>query len=253
MSLFTPSRSLLAVGSDAVALLNPKTAPEQARVQDINFADAAQAPRQLAALLATGTPRIEVTIADRLVRYFALTPPEGIRSQAELEATARLRLRSLFNVDEAAWQLSCDWRADGPFMCCALPRALLEILTKAASSARTRFVSLRPLFVRLMNQAGFSGNGGRWIACTQAGWGTLAFFERGNCHHIRSASLEGNAPIKRWIESATLRSGLPAKEVWLLDPDATPARAQDAGERLHLVRCQTPEAVLLKHLANAGA
>jgi hypothetical protein len=80
--------------------------------------------------------RLEVVVDDGLAHHWLQQPVAGVRSLAELRDAARARCAQLFG-DAQALEIAGDWHLGRPFVCAALPRALVKELHHAAASRRT--------------------------------------------------------------------------------------------------------------------
>ncbi|GJG96672.1 hypothetical protein [Cupriavidus pauculus] len=96
--------------------------------------------------------RWTAVIADELARFFILSAPDGIGRLRDLQQVAALRCASLFGDAADDWICAGDWRAQGPFLVCALPTPLVRSLTTSATPQRTRLEGITPRFVETWNQ-----------------------------------------------------------------------------------------------------
>jgi len=76
----------------------------------------------------------------------------------------------------------------GPFLCCAVPRALKVALAQATQGSRGSVASMVPLFVRVANSLSAARRHAGWIVVRAAGWITAANVERGAISVIRSGA-----------------------------------------------------------------
>ena len=212
-------RTLLAVGEHTAARLGREDVLEDARVARIDWSAASLLS------LSSGSGAVDVVVDDRLVRYFVVTAPEGAASLAELRRVADVRFEELFALDPTAFELCADWRVAGRFLCCAMPRAIKEMLVQAS------VVSIAPLFVRVVNaerpRAG-------WIIVRANGWVTGAHFESGEIRLVRSTTLDAMQPLGPWLAHLALVSGLAVGKPLALDgdqPHLVPPDWQRIGQR----------------------
>lgn len=197
-------RTLLAIGEHTAARLARGDALEDARIARIDWSAASMQP------LFTGGAAIEVVLDDRLVRYFVVTAPEGTASLAELRSVANARFEDLFALDPTAFELGGDWRGAGTFLCCAMPRAIRQLLGQASTA------SIAPLFVRVMNTLRPRTG---WIVIRVNGWVTGAHFESGAIRLVRSTALDAMQPLEPWLVRLAVISGFAVVTPLVLDGD----------------------------------
>ncbi len=150
----------LGIGRDALGWLAPargKAGGQQQLAIPAASLDAPDWPTLLNELLASvraGQARAElhVTVADPRCRQWLTTPPAGLRQFNELQALAGLRFEELFRLPLADWALAADWSAQAPFVCAALPQALVDALHAVAPAHRLKLRSVQPQSVRLLNR-----------------------------------------------------------------------------------------------------
>ena len=147
-----------------------------------------------------------VVLADDLVRLWQVTPPEGATRLADLEAAAALRYQSLFGASLAGWTLSADWDAARPFLAAALPLALLEQLT-AAASQRFKLVEIVPQFVAAMNQHRRVRRAGAWFGVVHGGVLSVAAFDGDLLAAVRTAPIPEGSD-RDWLEGHVAREAL---------------------------------------------
>lgn len=93
-----------------------------------------------------------VTLGAGTLRHFAMEPPAGIRSLAELRLVATGRCAQIFGGTPDDWVVTGDWRASGSFLCAAVP-AWVDSTLRACFPANAM-----PL-VRSSVEAAFAGLG----------------------------------------------------------------------------------------------
>ena len=148
-----------------------------------------------------------VVLSDDLVRLWQVTPPEGATRLADLEGAAALRYHALFGGSLAGWTLSADWDAARPFLAAALPLALLEQLTAAASSQRFKLVEIVPQFVAAMNQHRRVRRAGAWFGVVHGGVLSVAAFDGDLLAAVRTAPIPPGADPD-WLEGHVAREAL---------------------------------------------
>lgn len=110
------------------------------------------AARQPAARHAFWQPRLRVTVADTLARYWLVAPPANATSLATLQAVATARFKQLYGDSPEHWQIAADWQSQGTFLASALPTPLVQAVHELARSQRWQLASLQPALVQRWNQ-----------------------------------------------------------------------------------------------------
>ncbi len=241
--------ALLALKLDACAYLAGGAPLDRAQVVALP-AQRASWPAQ--ALHATGAAgaAFHAVLADSVVRYFVVTPPQGLQRFAELRDYAQMRVAELFGGDSALWRVSADWSASRPFLCCAAPADLLAPLEAYAGN---KLASAAPIFVRRCNAAaGQMRRTPGWFVCCVGGWVSAAYFEGGACHAVRSTALAQHDSLGRWLGQEALLANRPLTDVWLVDPSEQ--QAAIAGANVHRIGAKANDMrdlALLEWLATA--
>ncbi len=204
----------------------------------------------LATLLAQAGGRItlDVAVDDRMVRSCVVTPPQGVAHLSELKAVAALRMEALFDVTSEGWCLSAAWNAQQPFLCCALPRVLLDALSQAAATADAQVRSIAPLYVRVCNDAHGVKPLLGWMVVRCATSVSAAYFGGGGvCHAVRSAVVHAGADVSDWMRRCAWASGH-AFEPWMvLDTASADAAPAEQADRMWM-SAQRPDVALLHRL-----
>jgi hypothetical protein len=209
--------NLLAIGAHAAARLERGRAIDEAIAAQIDWS--AAVAENGAALQPLAGGKFDVVLDDRLVRYFVVTPPEGTASLEELRSVATVRLGELFGSDPRAYEVAADWRAAGPFLCCAVPNTLKLALAQAAQGARGSVASMVPLFVRVANSSPAARSHSGWIVVRIAGWISAASVEHGAVRLIRSGALDPQRPLEPWLAQLALTCGQSVGTPIVLDAD----------------------------------
>jgi hypothetical protein len=203
----------IGIAPDALALVRTSIWPhERARLLG-QVAATGNDPVSLGAALGmllgehdvAGLP-VTVVLADDLARLWQVTPPEGATRLADLEAAATLRFQSLFG-GASGWRISADWDATRPFLAAALPVALLEQLTTAASSQRFKLVEIVPQFVAALNQHRRVRRSGAWFGVVHGGVLSVAAFDGDLLAAVRTAPVPAGAD-RDWLEGHVAREAL---------------------------------------------
>ena len=231
MSPLWPDSVRLRIGPEALHL-------ERRREASVDLPLAADWAASLAQL--PGLPRfarLQVSVADRHVRYLCLRWPAGLKG-AERQAFVEHRFRSVFG--DGPWTSLADRDACGPStLAAALPADLPIALDAWARARRLRIASFEPAFVADYRRHAprFRGDGA--FARIEAGRITLGLWAAGQWRAIRSQPVESaDAPAVARCLGALL-PGLPADD-------------QPAAATLHLAGLAPPAHLLPAGWACAG-
>jgi hypothetical protein len=96
--------------------------------------------------------RVQVVLADALVRYFTVTPPTNLADFADCEAALAMRFSALFDENPAGWQMQADWQLAQPFLGCAVPRTLQACIEASARAAGLTLTGVAPHYVHAWNR-----------------------------------------------------------------------------------------------------
>lgn len=178
------------------------------------------APLQAAAtsLRACGR-RAHLVLADEWVRYFMVTPPAAARSLGDCQAAAALRFAQLHAAAPEGWEIRADWRADRPFLACALPTPLLDHLRRTAVEAKLRLLSAQPQFIAAFNAWRRLDNRNAWLAVHHDRRLTLGILHDRRLVAVRSLCLPDPAILADQIrrEALRMRVPMPGRLRWLGD------------------------------------
>jgi len=123
---------------------------------DENFSD----PQRLAAPLRAMLTEFKcegmaarIILSDALVRMWMVTPPQNAVRLADCQAAAVLRFQALYGEPMSNWEMAADWDARQPFAACAMPRALLQELTKIAQDQHLTLLEIAPQFMAAWNRS----------------------------------------------------------------------------------------------------
>jgi hypothetical protein len=97
--------------------------------------------------------RLEILVADTLVRYWIIDCPPGLASAAELDLYAADRFATIFGDDPSAWVLRVDPvpRAER-WLACAIPSLFAVDLPQAAAARGWHVCRVQPRFIREFNE-----------------------------------------------------------------------------------------------------
>jgi hypothetical protein len=203
------AKSAKAAGS--IALLVERPIPDP-RAAGSGVADALAA--QIAAALeqadAKGLP-VHATLGDELVRYFIVTPPGNSARMQDLRAATAVRFQVLYGEAASAWQLEADWRADTPFLACAVSRQIAYALQQAVAAQHACLVSVTPNFVAAWNRSRRQLSAGTWLATLGEGvltLGLVADAARPRLAAVRALALPDTVPSMAWLCEQVARIAL---------------------------------------------
>lgn len=149
---------------------------------------------------------LAVLLDDELSRLWSVALPQGAASLADIEAAAALRFQSLYGNAASLWQTSRAWTAGAPFFC-AVPRALLAQLTRAAVGGRLTIISIVPQFVASWNRWQGALKPGAWFGQLQEQMLTLGVLHHGRLQAVRAISVPQCAQ-RQWLEQVVVREAL---------------------------------------------
>ena len=111
-----------------------------------------------------GTRTVQIIIADELARVWLTTPPANASEPGDCVAAAALRFEWLFGLPSSAWKISADWDAYQPFLCAALPVAIVDGLTADFAAREVQLASITPKLIATWNGLGKDLQAGDWLA-----------------------------------------------------------------------------------------
>jgi len=234
VSLFSPERYRLALTESGLVLDGYKKRSSNAsnwqRVAQRNGLDApgknslAKALTEVLQLLPRGV-RCTVLMEDTLARLFVLSAPLQVNGPRELQRVASLRSALLFGDTPEDWICLGDWHARGPFLVCALPKALLHGLQIAAKQQRVRLDCIQPQFVHDWNaSASLMREPGAWFARIGPQHTALGATDRGRLVAIsqsRSTAPTSLDALRTFLLRASLQWGLPLPPVLYVGGELT--------------------------------
>ncbi|UGQ47663.1 hypothetical protein [Massilia endophytica] len=215
-----PGQSLrIGIAPNAVSLLrvNRWRAPKLEVLAERAYVAPADGPGQAEALahalraLLEGQPTqgwpVAFVLSDELVRIWQVTPPPQAARLADIEAAATLRFHALYGEPPSAWQVSADWRANGPFFAAAVPRTLQAALEHTAQDYGMALVECVPMFVTAWNRWRRAVRADAWFAHAHGELLTLAVIEAGELRALRSLPLPHGAD-HGWLTQTVNREAL---------------------------------------------
>ena len=172
----------------------------------------------LAALAHTRQAELHVTLSNQFVRYAVLPWSDDLRSETEVLAFARHRMRETYGEPAETWEivLATGWPGV-PRVAAAVERGLIEALVELARRAQLRLRAVAPHFGLLADSRRRELRGPAfWLAVVESGRIVLARSAHGEWLSL-AAARDAGAP------AATLLALL-ARECFGLDEAEAPKR-----------------------------
>jgi hypothetical protein len=143
---------------------------------------------------------LRITLDDALVRHWVITAPAGTASLRELRSYAALRFDNLFDESASGWEIDGDWRASGPLVCHALPKALAQRLHEISRQMKRSIVdrmACAPRLQRLNQQVATQTTGHVvWVSVGVAHC-TLWWLSQGQTSRVTTLRTETHNPWGR--------------------------------------------------------
>lgn len=130
--------------------------------------------------------RARVVLADELVRFFWVAPPQNAGGLRDCRAAAQLRFQLLYGEPAAAWRIEADWDAREPFLACAMPAHLLDALQAAAAEHGLDLIETCPQFVAAWNRWHGQLQGDAWFGAVHDDGMTVGAIQEGRLRAVRS-------------------------------------------------------------------
>jgi hypothetical protein len=144
-----------------------------AAVQAIEFA-----PAQRAGVL-------HVTVSDRWVHSFDVSPPRGVRGIAELRQLTEIRRTALFGGVDGDRKAVADWRAAETFVAAAMPTALMDALESLCDRHGWHLASVLPRWADAASHR-WHRNDASWLVVADGTVTTLVHCRNGRARWVRT-------------------------------------------------------------------
>lgn len=160
---------------------------------------------------------LRLVVADTHIRYWSQTVPYGTRSLGELRAVAMARCTQLFGGTAMDWRLMADWRAQGKFLCAALPAWIARAFESVGSGGIDTMLGQQLQTVRM------GAHGDEWVCLGGLQSGAVVALRAGQVMSARTFALDAEpaeraARVGLELQRASLREGLlPGVEVSWFD------------------------------------
>lgn len=156
-----------------------------------------------------------IVLADEWTRIFMVTPPRNIERMRDCHAAVALRFQSLYGDLPGEWCIQAAHDAVRPFLACALPQSLRDVLLATCAERRLKVVSVAPHFVGAWNHSHRHLSNDAWFGTVYAGTLTLGAISGRRLMAIRRTAVPLGALQERtWLNDQVsreaLRLGLPA-------------------------------------------
>lgn len=185
----------------------------------------------------------EVVLAEQWVRYFSVTPPHNLTRLDDCRLAATMRFQTLFGEPVERWQFSGDWHSEQPFLVCAMPKALQQMLTQVALTHQFTLVSIVPHFIAAWNRYRQAIAPGQWFGVVDAHGITLGVVDQKSISTVRQTRLPTGSVSADWLSAhvtrEALRFGLPQPTMVQLCGDVPASWLTSSGTMI----CQRCDAV----------
>lgn len=201
---------------------------------------------------------LSITLGDDLVRLFMVTPPQNAARMQDLAGAASMRFHSLFGEMPRDWRVEADWRANAPFLACALPSDTAAQCTGLARDLGMPLTALQPHFISAWNLArkelGHKAEPA-WLAVFQGTQLSLGMAAPGTSRVFATRGL--TVPAERagrdWLQEqvmrAALQTGLAMPNRLLLAGEARSDWTDGKQEGLEVVRFEKETMPGTRHLS----
>jgi hypothetical protein len=176
---------------------------------------------------------VSVVLSHHLVQYQLLPWREDLADDSEYLALARLEFSSVFGEMSDAWSYAISDDTPGVArLACAVPTALLQGLTAAASESGAKLVALQPYFAAVARRwvRQLSGVSPQWLVLHEAGRLCLAVRQSGAWRWVRHVRVDSDWPrqLPAILKSEAQLAGLAVEpsQVHVLAPVAAPGLTQ---------------------------
>lgn len=220
-------RLRIGISKNAIALMlvSGWFKPRSVLLAEQNFADSSavtieQIALTLRAMLTASACRglpTSIVLADTYSRMLMVTPPQNASRREDCRAAAAQRFFTLYGEPASGWQISADWHARRPFLACALPRDLLNMLAQIGAQFDLKLLALTPQFIAAWNRWHRQIEADSWFGVVHADALTFAVQQRRRIVAVRSMPM----PIASWdapdwlpqqLAREALRLNLPAPQ-----------------------------------------
>lgn len=150
---------------------------------------------------------VAFVLADDLVRFWTVVPPDRATRIGDLRAAAQLRFRQLFGEPDEGWELAASYHCSEPFLAAAMPRWLLAALLGAAQARGMSLAAIEPHFVAAWNAWRASVRQDAWLGLIHEGLLTLGAVSGGRLLSVRPVRIPARVP-SHWLVTHARREAL---------------------------------------------
>lgn len=186
-----------------------------------------------------------IVLADDLVRYFTVVPPQNAATLQDCRAAAAMRFQSLYDESTANWKLAANWDAQHAFLACAIPESFYAAICQTCATHRLVILKLIPHFVSVANHWHSRLKPGTWLGAMHESHLTVGAVEHSGLCTVRTTPLPTDGGLKiDWIvhylhqEALRLNLAMPT-ELLLCGDLSSPSLTPDI-ESLRIIRLPDP-------------
>jgi hypothetical protein len=128
---------------------------------------------------------LHVTVPDRWVQSFDVSPPREVSGLAELQQFAEVRRNTLFGGPDESRKAVANWRAAEPFVAVAMPGALVDALHALCRRQGWRLASVLPRWADAISRRSRRDNSS-WLAVADGSVVTLVHHRAGRAKWVRT-------------------------------------------------------------------
>lgn len=131
-------------------------------------------------------------LADQWARYFLSQAAQNSRRISDCEAAAQMRFLALYGDPPQDWQIQAQWHASQAFLCCALPRSLLQPLQQAVLNSDGQVLSSVPYLIDHVNQLAAKLAKDGWLMVFAQNHLQLLAFAQGQLKAVHQTSIDAS-------------------------------------------------------------
>jgi hypothetical protein len=158
---------------------------------------------------------LHVTVSDRWMQSFDVSPPRGVRGIAELRQLTEIRRNMLFGGANGNSKAVADWRAAETFVAATMPAALLDALESLCGRHSWHLASVLPRWADAASRR-WHRNDASWLVVADGTVTSLVHCRNGRARWVRTqvaACAATKADARRLLaRSALAVQGLPSAD-----------------------------------------
>ena len=154
------------------------------------------------------TRALRMIVSDVYARFWITQPPANATTKQDLRMSSLWRFEELFGEPASSWNLQADWHAGRPFVACAIPLAITDVIAAVTSAMRIHVINCVPRFVAEWNvhRRALRSCNDAWFGVFADSIMTLALVRRGEIAQIQRVPCPKNDLLDLDIVSTALRS-----------------------------------------------